>query len=110
MQTPHGSKARLAKPPFPSAAVLVLNDDWCMVRTSPPFGKRQRRVAERAFCGHAADQPLGSTTTGAMVDFMLMVDGVISSLFEPQCVAKSHRHRHGSPLEHRNGSAGRRFR
>ena len=73
-----GQRVRSGGPGEVDAAVAVL-DDRGPVRAHARFGQRQRRGAEGAFGRHAADQPMRPATTGAVIDLMLAIDGVIAA-------------------------------
>src|SRR5690242_476510 len=86
-------RLRLSRPVV-KVAVLVLDHDRAVVRPHACFGKRQGSRAKRAFGRDASDEPMGAAAAGAMVDFVLAVDGVIAPLVRLPGVAGN---RHDKP-------------
>jgi len=62
----------------PAVAVLVLDDH--RARLAAGFGERHGGRAKSAFGRHPADDPVGPPAAGAMVDFMLAVNGMVAAL------------------------------
>ena len=54
---------------------------------SQRFLERQRRRAERALRRHAADNPVRPPATGAVIDFTVVIDGVIAPRAGIECCA-----------------------
>ena len=58
-------------------AVAMLDDRWTVVMSGACFGERKGCGTEGTLGAHPADQPVRPPATGAMIDFMFAVHGVV---------------------------------